>query len=197
MNRLRKICVLLCSSVIVFFCAGCWTITPPPKAMIADPVPVFIADYGEHSAVLLPQSPNVYVEYSFGDWAYSAENYDSAFNAIAALFMSLQSSLGRTFTPMEPHEPYPLTVRRPVRIARIYASAEKVAKVVKEMDDRYRSAKSEPLYNPENQAFFVKDRQHYWLFNNCNTLTQRIVRKLGCESTGIVYIADYTLKEQK
>jgi hypothetical protein len=197
MSGMYRFGVYLCSLLLAMLSAGCWSVTPPPKASVEDPVPVFVADYGEHSAVLLPQSPGVYVEYSFGDWAYSAMNYDSHVNAIAALLISMQSSLGRTFTPMEPDEPYPATVRRPVRVKRFFASRKKVAAVVKEMDDRYRNARSEPWFNLENQAFFVKDRQHYWLFNNCNTLTQRILRKLDCKSTGIVYIADFTMEDQE
>jgi hypothetical protein len=181
----------------MLFLAGCWTITPPPKASIKDPVPVFVADYGEHSSVLLPQSPGVYVEYSFGDWAYSVENHDTLLNALAALLTSFQSSYGRTFTPMENGEAYPFTIRRPASLTRIEVSAAKVKAVTKELDDRYQTAKTPPVYNVENQSFFVKDRTHYWLFNNCNHLTQHILRELDCKSSGFVYIADFTIKEQK
>lgn len=182
-RRLLSICVHLCVSVVPLFAAGCWKITPPPKASIKDPVPVFVADYGEHSSVLLPQSPGVYVEYSFGDWAYAVENKDSVFNAIGALLFSFQSSFGRTFTPMEPGEPYPATIRRPASLIRIDAERDKVAAVTRELDERYQTAKTDPVYNAENQSFFVKDRQHYWLFDNCNHMTQTILRKLDCTST--------------
>jgi hypothetical protein len=187
----------LCASVVPLICSGCWTITPPPKASIKDPVPVFVADYGEHSSVLLPQSPGVYVEYSFGDWAYSVQNHDTILNALAALLISFQSSYGRTFTPMEKDEPYPFTARRPTSITRVDVSAAKVAIVAKELDDRYQRDKWPPQYNSENQAFFVKDPKHYWVGDNCNHLTQKILRELGCESKGLVFIADFKVEPQK
>jgi hypothetical protein len=197
MKRFRLICVHLCSSVVAFSAFGCWTITPPPKASIKDPVPVFVADYGEHSSVLLPQSEGVYVEYLFGDWGYAVENNDNALGAVIALLFSPQSSLGRIITPMGPAEDHPATVRTPARLVRIDASREKVTKIAQELADRYENARTDPVYNPENQAFFVKDRTHYWLFNNCNHMTRTILRQLDCTSSGFVYISDFEVKEQK
>lgn len=195
--RLRRIGVYLCISVVAFSSAGCWTITPPPRASIKDPVPVFVADYGEHSSVLLPQNEGVYVEYLFGDWAYAVENQDTIFHAIAALLFSPASSLGRIITPMGPEDPYPVTVRPPTRLVRVEVEREKVKKVTRALAERYENAKTDPVYNPENQAFFVKDRTHYWLFNNCNHMTQSIMRELDCKSTGFVYISDFTVKQQR
>ena len=187
----------ICASAAALLCAGCWTITPPAKATLKDPVPVFVADYGEHSSVLLMQSPGVYVEYSFGDWAYAVNNYDSIFNALAALTISFQGAYGRTFTPMEPGDPVPRTVRTPTSITRIDVEREKLAKVCAEMDARYQRGRYAPVYNSQNQAFFVRDNMHYSLLDNCNDMTGRILRKLGCETHGICTSAMFTVEEQK
>ncbi len=171
--------------------SGCWSVQPP--ANVRDPVPVFLADYGNHSAVLLPQSPEVYVEYSFGDYAYAVHNIDTPLNGLAALTISLQSALGRSWTPMDQGADAPRTVRTPDRMVRIVVERGRALATVAKMDARYRKGLGVSAYNVENDGYFVKDCQHYSVFNNCNHLSAWLLRDMGCEVSGITILSTFRI----
>lgn len=149
-----------------------------------DPVPVYLAVYGVHSAVLLPYGREDYVEYSFGDWAYAAENYHMPWNALAALFISFQSALGRNWIHVQPGQDTPQTFRPTKRLVKMQVERSKVEQILKDFDARYNAGKGPPVYDPESNAFFVKDSQHYSWLNSCNHMTLDILKQAGCETSG-------------
>lgn len=163
---------------------GCST-TVRPQARPVDPVAVFLTDYGVHSSLMLPTPQGPYVEYSFGDYGYAALNRDGPHDAIGALFVSGQSGIGRRFLTVRPGEEAP---RRPaygpLKVQRLYAERLRVYAVVKALDERYRSGTHPPVHNPLTGAEFVKDAERYSFANNCNHMTGRMLRQLGCEVRG-------------
>ncbi len=175
-----------CRSFLIFSLllttTGCSSVTPPTG--VKDPVPVYLAVYGVHTSVLLPYGPKNYVEYSFGDWAYAAENRQMPWNAFGALFISFQSALGRNWIYVGNSHDTPKTFRPTKRIERIFAERSKVEKVVKDLDRRYATGDRPPVYDPESNAFFVKDHTHYSWLNSCNQMTLDILESAGCEVHG-------------
>src|SRR5438874_8658298 len=65
-----------------------------PPFQVADPVPVFVADYGRHSSILLPDQNGKLLEFAWGDYEWFAVNHNSAGDACAALFWSHGSTMG-------------------------------------------------------------------------------------------------------
>jgi hypothetical protein len=55
----------------LLLCGGCTTTIVPPRAP-ADPVSVYVTDYGRHSSILLPDPRGHLTEYAFGDWNWFA-----------------------------------------------------------------------------------------------------------------------------
>ncbi len=172
---------------------GCSSVTPP--ANVKDPVPVYLAVYGVHSSVLLPTGPRKYVEYSFGDWAYAAENHHMPWNALGALFISFQSALGRAWIDVEPGQDVPKTFRPTKRITRIDVDRNKVEKIVNDLDTRFAAGIGPPVYDPESNAFFVKDAKHYSWLNSCNQMTLDILESAGCEVHGWGVTSGITVKK--
>src|SRR4051812_45808281 len=103
MRRTSSTATLLCLCVLA---TGCAT-TVRPDAKPVDPVPVFLADYGVHSSLMLPTTDGRYVEYSFGDFGYAALNRGGPHNAIGALLASGQSGIGRRFLSIRPGDDAP------------------------------------------------------------------------------------------
>jgi len=186
---------LLLITLLLIFAAGCSTVRPP--ATVKDPATIYLAVYGVHSSVLLPYGPEHYVEYSFGDWAYAAENYQMPWNALAALFISFQSTLGRNWIHVEPGQTTPQTYLPTKRLVKMQVERAKVDKIVKDFDRRYDADKGPPTYDDESNTFFVKDSKHYSWLNNCNHMTLDILEEAGCDVSGWGVTSGITVKEPK
>ena len=59
------------------------------------PVTVYITDYGYHRRLVLPTSQGKFLQYAYGDWDYFALNRQNWNNAVAALLIPTQGTLGR------------------------------------------------------------------------------------------------------
>jgi hypothetical protein len=167
---------------------GCGTTVVPPQARLSDPVPVYVADYGVHSSLLLPTPDGRFVEYNFGDWGYAAENRTMPQDAVGALLVSFQSGLGRRFFDLKPGEAEPKPAERPSRMNKVYCERNNVYELVRRLDQRYQAAlkTQKPLRNPENGLEFVRDTERYGFANNCNHMTARSLEQLGCKVRGLV-----------
>lgn len=171
---------------LLLFAAGCASVAKPNVAP-ADPVNVYLTDYGVHSSLILPVEDDLYVEYSFGDYGYAALNRDGPIDAVGALLCSFGSGLGRQFLRVMPGYESPTLIYYPKRMRRMTASRQRVDRVLQQLDARYAGATGPEVYNDLTKITWKRDRQHYSLFNNCNHLTARQLRALGFDVNGIVF----------
>lgn len=178
---MRRISAILI--VTLLWCTGCAT-TVRPQSKPIDPVPVFLTDYGVHSSLMLPTSDGRYVEYSFGDYGYAALNRGGPHNALGALLVSGQAGIGRRFLTVRPGEENPRPAYAPKSFQKFYSNRFEVSALVKELDERYRNGTDKPVLNPITDTVFVKDAEHYSIANNCNHMTARMLRQLGCDVSG-------------
>src|SRR5512140_2380377 len=94
---------LLIPGLWLLFLTGCAeTIHPPVNP--TDPVTVYVADYGRHSSIVLPETKGGYVEWAFGDWQWFALGRTKVDVALAAIVSSPQSTLGRREIPPQPDD---------------------------------------------------------------------------------------------
>lgn len=181
------------SLFLLLFGGGC-AATVYPQAGPVHPTAVYVADYGIHSSLLLPVSENRYVEYAFGDWNFAALNHCWPNDALGALLISFQSALGRRFIDVVPgEEPWPVHPS-PHRVQVVYASEANVNHVVRELDARYRRDARVVMHNPDNDMDYVKDNEHYSIANNCNHLTARCLREMGCDVRGLVVLSRFAVE---
>lgn len=179
--------------LLLAFVGGCAT-NVYPQAKPIRPVAVYVADYGIHSSLLLPAGDGRYVEYAFGDWNFAALNHCWPQDALGALLISFQSALGRRYITVAPGQTEPSPVHpSPHKIQVVYASRAAVEHVVKELDARYRRDMSVVRRNPDNGMDYVKDNEHYSVLNNCNHLTARCLREMGCDVRGLVVLSTFSV----
>ena len=188
---LRQIAI----SLLLLGLVGCATKVYPQERLVR-PTAVYIADYGIHSSLLLPTADGRYVEYAFGDWNFAAMNHCWPQDALGALLISFQSALGRRFVDVQPGQSVPHPVHpEPHRVQMIYASQAEVAAVVAELDARYRRGAYEVMHNPDNDTDYVRDdSEHYSVANNCNHLTARCLREMGCDVRGFVMLSKFRVE---
>src|SRR5258705_11454333 len=84
--------------VLLALAGGCATRIVPPTNP-ANPVTVYITDYGRHSSILLPMGDGHLMEYSYGDWEFYALNKYKWYIGATKLILSDASGLGRRILP--------------------------------------------------------------------------------------------------
>jgi hypothetical protein len=183
--------------------AGCSaTIVPPAK--VSDPVDVFVADYGRHSSLLLPTPVGqviTYTEYAFGDWRWFAEGDTRPTVAVAAMFHSPQATLGRrqVTRPNPGSEDDETRFARAVecdKLIRFQCDRARVEKFASELDARYVREAQPPnvvIYSDYSELNHVKDPECYSALHNCNHVTAKWLRDLGCDVRGTPMLSHYKL----
>lgn len=163
--------------------AGCAQTIHPPRNPV-DPVRVYVADYGYHSSLLLPcDTEGEYVEYAFGDWSYMALGRNGVCDVLSAVFVSPQAALGRRTLPVVEDAVAGDVPARPGRITRFYAERAATWRLSRKLDVRFRRGIDRAVYTEDGTAY-VKDLDHYWLGHNCNHVTRRWLKALGCDVRG-------------
>lgn len=174
--------------------AGCGAVHPPSHTV--DPVNVYVADYGVHSAVMLPIGGTHYIEYAFGDWGYCAENRVGPNDAIGALICSNASAFGRRFIEMKPGQAYPTPASpQPKVIFPVQVSRKYVQEVEEKLAARYKKYEKTVVHNADNDTDYVRDDEHYSFLHSCNHLTADTLRKLCCQVDGPTIFSSFHLAD--
>ena len=187
-------------AVFAALLAGCTQTIHPPRSP-AEPTRVYVADYGLHSSIFLPQfgaggevcEDGPYVEYAFGDWPFMALGRQGLGDALSAVWFSPRSALGRRVARIEDGWFSPGTRSVPERLTGFYAARADVQRFEEGLDERHRSQLHTGIINPEDDTVFVQDPEHYWLGHNCNHVTLRWLKKLGCDVRGLLPLSHFRL----
>jgi hypothetical protein len=116
------------------FAGGCSQTIRPPRHL-ADPVTVYVADYGYHSSLLLPgDTEGEYVEYAFGDWSYMALGRYGVCGVLSAVFVSPQAALGRRTLPVVEDAVAGDVPARPGRITGFSVERARVGRLSRNLD---------------------------------------------------------------
>jgi hypothetical protein len=162
---------------------GCTTtIIPPPPS--GDDVPVYITDYGRHSSILLPAPEGHYNEYAFGDFNWFALSQTGVGDAVRAVFASAGSTLGRRQLELTDNIDAVVHVTDAETVIRIQAPRAKAYALVEKLDEQFFARHETITYNPDSAMWFVRSRETYSGCHNCNHLTARWLRALGCTVRG-------------
>ena len=200
---LARIALSVFTAVILLVAgAGCSaTIVPPSNP--ADPVDVFVTDYGRHSSVILPtpvDQRTTYIEYAFGDYRWFALG-DTKWYAIGSMISSGQSTLGRR----QCKRPSMDSAESDIEFAhaldcdkliRLRCDRQRAAKLADDLDARFlREAQNKggTVHSDYSGLDHVKDSEGYCALHNCNHVTANWLRELGCEIHGFPVLSHYEL----
>jgi hypothetical protein len=200
MHGLRTLSVRASAALAALACVtltvgGCASVKPPPVAKLKDPVPVYLGDFGIHSALFLPTPDGRYVEYIFSDWEYSAKDHDNLANGMFALAgVSKGSAFGRQYHDCVAGGDEPCLKKKPETLRRVWAERLDVYDLIWRLDLRWRELAEQnggpPVVNADGVAF-VRHPARYSVANNCNHLTAKSLRELGCDVNGVIVWANF------
>jgi hypothetical protein len=173
-------------TILTLVLAGGCSATVVPPAAPKDPVAVYLTDYGRHSSILLPNAAGAELtEYAWGEWDWFALGDAHWYTAPRTLFFAKDATLGMRTLPM-PSNIEALTNKLGAdSIVRIECSGKLVEALREQLNEKF-SARSVTLMNSSySELWQVKDdSEHYWLGHNCNHVTARWLKELGCKIEG-------------
>jgi hypothetical protein len=156
-------------------------------------VPVFVTDYSRHSSILLPTPQGYYVEYAFGDFQWFALSQTQSSNGVHAMLWSDGSTLGRRQLTL-PDDPLEVAAATDAeKVIRFKAPRAKVDALRNELDAAYFARHDTITYNPASSMWFVRSREPYNALHNCNHLTARWLRQLGCQIRGTAMFSKFRI----
>ncbi len=180
----------LFAAITALCLAGCAAqVVPPPSP--ANPAAVYLTNYGRHSSLLLPAREDHYVEFAFGDWNWFAVNHNSSGDALEAMLFSAGSALGRRQLKLSDDIDAICQATGAGSVSRIPVPREKVDALLEKLDARFQSRIDTITYNPASDLWFVADDESYFVLHNCNHVTARWLRALGCRVRGLVMFSNF------
>jgi hypothetical protein len=173
--------VLLISLVWITGCSA--TIIPPPAP--ADPLTIAVTDYGRHASVVFPDRDGTgSVEYTFGDWDWFAAGHNGPSDAVQAMLWSKGSTLGRRRVDMLPDSPALKDELLAERVMLLRVPRDRANALRDTLGEPFCVRANQALYNQVMELHFIPDAENYGLFHNCNHVTARWLREMGCEIRG-------------
>jgi hypothetical protein len=182
--------------VIALLVSGCSARIVPP-AHVTDPVPVFVADYGRHSSILLPDEDGKLLEFAWGNYEWFAVNHNHASDAFVAMFCSRGSTLGIRWLKTAPERPDLRQVVGCDHLLGFSASQTKAAALRRELTERVQRHWVTLVFNPWTDFSMVRDDEHYAMWHNCNHLTAQWLRELDCDVKGIALLSHFQVDKRQ
>ena len=175
--------ITLLASLLVLLCGCSGTIIPPPAPV--DPVTVAVTDYGRHSSLVLPDADGRgSVEYTFGDWDWFAAGHNGPTDAVQAMLWSKGSTLGRRHVDIPPESDELGDELLSDTVILLRVPRERAAALRDDLAARFELRANQSLYNQVMELHFIPDAEGYGLMHNCNHVTARWLRQMGCEIKG-------------
>jgi hypothetical protein len=189
----KKTPPLLLAALLVL--PGCaWTVRAP--STVADPVPVWITEYGKHCRVALPAGDSTFTEYGFGEWHYYAlEERDWLSTLRAGAGFGSGAFSRRTLRPAADGTLGPRQTGG-TRSARLTVERTEADRLRRELDARWARNRDDIRIRQADAVPVSRDPARYHLFENSNHATANWLRQLGCQVRGFPLMANFRVEER-
>lgn len=199
MTRVRTLALLALTLALALVQVGCVGYTIRPPESVADPVTIYIVDYGDTSRLWLPEEAGGFTEWGYGDWRWYAKDGTNPIYGLFTLVWPTQATLGmhpRTTGPWgEDGALLPDLVGYAQLVHEIDVERERLSALSARLHARYESQRSTEYINERRQMSFVKDDSSYWMWQQSTTVMAGWMRELGCQASGYSLRANYKLRD--
>ncbi len=160
--------------------------------------PIYIADYGKHSSLLLPTGTGTLVEYSFGDWDWYVSNSVQVKDAIRALLFSRGAAFGRRELPAPDAGDHDLVdlqqQARCLHVVTLHVERARAEDLACALEERFGRHRDSAVYNELAELTLVRDDEHYGITHTCNHATADWLRVLGCRVDGLNVLSNFVVE---
>lgn len=172
---------------------GCQHVIKPPAA-VADPVGVFIIDYGRHASLALPEEDASLVEWAWGDWNWFALERTGVPEGLQALFASPRSTLSRRgLAPAGDAKELAARVGAE-KVLALHVERQRARALLRRLEARW-LRRIEQAVTHHSGRVFVPDDARYGMHNNSVHELARWLEALGAEVSGTGVTANFDLRE--
>lgn len=185
---------ILALVVVVFILAYSPTLIIPPTAPV-DPITVYVTDYGYHGRLVLPSRQGGLFQYSYGDWDYFALERQNWHNAIAALLIPTQGTLGRRKFKDLTELQQTLGPDWQNFLLSFEVATSKAFDLEESLGARFNQNIDTSVFNPYNGLTFVKDDRDYTLLHNSNHELVGWLQELDCQVRGFPTLPNFQIQE--
>lgn len=162
---------------------GCATHVKPPVD-VQTPATVYIADYGLHSSLLLPDATQGLVEFAFGDWEWFALNHDQWYDALRIAIFPGRGTLGtRALPAVTTGDELPQWLG-PVQAHALVVEKERAGKLLQRLQAEYARGVDEAVLNSQTSLWCAPTTGKYRPLKNCNAAVAGWLEELGCRVHG-------------
>ncbi len=174
---------------------GCaWTVRAP--SAVADPVPVWITEYGKHCRVALPAGLCKFTEYGFGEWHFYALEERGIFSILRAGTGLGSGAFSRRTLTAAPDGTLGPRQTGGTRSERIQVERGQADSLRRELDARWERNQGNIRIRQWDGVPVSRDPAPYNLFDNSNHATARWLRRLGCEVRGFPLMANFRVEDK-
>lgn len=173
---------------------GCGPLRIRPPRVVGPAAVVYLADYGPHSALILPRSGGQFVEYGYGWWPWYALNHDRWYNVFPIFMCPGAGTLARRTLPVIQGAE---TLQAQFGLEHAYsipAEPARVAALLERLDAGYDSRRAGEIFNPVTGMNCVPSDRLYAVIDNCNTAVADWLDALGCDLSGQTVNADFEVQ---
>ena len=180
-------------AALVLALPGCaWTIRPPSN--VADPVPVWITEYGRHCRVALPSGPATFTEYGFGEWHFYALEDRGILSTLRAATGFGRGAFSRRELTAAPDGTLGPPQTGGTRSERVLVERTRADSLHRELEARWQGNQANVRIRARDGVPVSSDAEGYHLFSNSNHATARWLERLGCEVRGFPLMANFRVK---
>jgi len=168
-----------------------WQIIPP--AEVAEPVPVFLSEYGRHTRLALPDDFTAFFEYGFGEWNFYGLEKQGGLSALRAISGLGEGALSRRQLPYTLNEAVFLRAAGGSRTARLWVERSLAYRLREALEARWQANADALVVRQMDQIPVTRDPAAYHLFGNSNHAVAKWLERLGCRVRGYPITSDFEI----
>jgi len=182
-------------AALVLALPGCaWTVRAP--STVADPVPVWITEYGRHCRVALPTGPSTFTEYGFGEWNFYALEDRGIFSILRAGTGFGRGAFSRRSLIAAPDGTIGPWQTGGTRSERVQVERARADSLRRELDTRWLRNQDNVRIRARDGVPVSRDPERYHLFSNSNHATARWLQRLGCKVRGFPLTSNFRVEDK-
>ena len=181
-------------SVLLFFSSCAWRVAPPAK--VADPVPIYLSEYGRHTRLALPDDSTAFFEYGFGEWNFYGLGKEGFLSALRAISGFGEGALSRRRLSYTLNEAVFLHAAGASRAARLWVERSLADHLRRELEARWQANAHVVVIRQTDQIPVSRDPAAYHLFGNSNHAVAKWLERLGCRVTGYPITSNFKITKR-
>lgn len=171
-----------------------WQVISP--AEVAEPVPVFLSEYGRHTRLALPDDSAAFFEYGFGEWNFYGLETQGPLSALRAISGLGEGAFSRRQLPYTLNEADFLRAAGGNRCARLWVERPLADGLRRDLESRWQSNVDSVVIRQWDQIPVSQDPAAYHLFGNSNHAVAKWLERLGCQVRGYPITSNFEVRKK-